>query len=389
MFSNRIEFDLRPNRLAHAVAARRRAGHPIVDLTESNPTRAGFAYPDDLLAPLAAARGLVYAPEPLGSLDARRAVAADYARRGIAVEPERIVLTASTSEAYSLLFKLLAAPGDDVLVPRPSYPLFELLTTLDGLVPRPYDLEYHGIWSVDIASIERALGPRTRAVLVVNPNNPTGSFISQVELDRLAAICGPRGIALIVDEVFADYGLDPDEAGDRARVLMRDDVLVFGLGGLSKSIGLPQLKLSWIAVAGPAPMVSDAIERLELVCDTYLSVSTPVQLAAAELLDRGAAVRGQIASRVVLNYRRLKSLSASAPSSSVLTASGGWYAVVQVPTLQSEEALVLDLVRSAGVLAHPGYFFDFPRESYLIVSLLTPEAPFAAGVERLLERAER
>jgi aspartate/methionine/tyrosine aminotransferase len=388
VFSNRLAVDLRPNRLALAIAARRRAGHPIIDLTESNPTRAGFDYPHDLLAPLASARGLIYAPEPFGLIEARRAVADDYARRGIGVDGERIVLTASTSEAYSLLFKLLAAPGDDVLVPRPSYPLFELLTTLEGLAARPYDLEYHGIWSIDFASIERAVGPRTRALLVVNPNNPTGSFVSRVEIERLAAICGPRGIALIVDEVFADYELDADQSERRGHVLTRNDVLVFGLGGLSKSIGLPQLKLAWIAVSGPASIVSDALERLELVCDTYLSVSTPVQLATAELLDRGAAVRRQIAARVVGNYARLKELSMSAPSSCVLTASGGWYGVVQVPTLRSEEDLVLDLVTSDGVLAHPGYFFDFPRESYLIVSLLTPEASFLTGVERLLERAE-
>ncbi len=231
-------------------------------------------------------------------------------------------------------------------------------------------------------------GRGTRALLVVNPNNPTGSFVSQVEIERLAAICGPRGIALIVDEVFADYELEPDDPVDRARVLTRHDVLVFGLGGLSKSIGLPQLKLGWIAVTGPDGLVSEAIGRLELMCDTYLSVSTPVQLAAAELLDRGAAVRGQIAARVVANYGRLKALAASAPWSSVLTASAGWYAVVRVPTLRSEEDLVVDLVTSAGVVAHPGYFFDFPHESYLIVSLLPPEEPFAAAVERMLDRVE-
>jgi alanine-synthesizing transaminase len=387
VFSNRIVTDLRPNRLAQAVAARRRAGLPIIDLTESNPTRAGFDYPPDLLAPLASARGLLYAPEPFGVIDARRAVAADYARRETQVDAGRVVLTASTSEAYSLLFKLLTAPGDEVLVPRPSYPLFELLTAFDGLAARPYDLEYHGTWSIDLVSVESAVGPRARAILVVNPNNPTGSFVSRLELERLAAICAPRGIALIVDEVFADYQLVADEAGNRARVLSRDDVLVFGLGGLSKSVGLPQLKLGWIAVAGPDRMVSEALERLELVCDTYLSVSTPVQLAAAELLDRGAAVREQIAARVVANYGRLKDLSASVPSSCVLAAAGGWYAIVQVPTRQSEEELVLDLVTSDGVLAHPGYFFDFPRESYLIVSLLTPEAIFVTGVERMLARA--
>ncbi len=387
MFSNRIVGDLRPNRLAGALAQRRRAGLPIIDLTESNPTRAGLEYPQDLLAPLGHRRGLVYAPQAFGLAEARRAVAAEYARRGVTADAERIVMTASTSEAYSLLFKLLAASGDEVLVPRPSYPLFEMLTALDGLVARPYDLEYHGMWSIDFASLERAVGPRTRALLVVSPNNPTGSFLAREELGRVTTLCASRGIALIADEVFADYELAAGAAGDAAQVLASRDMLVFSLGGLSKSIGLPQVKLGWIAAAGPEGLVSEALEKLELVCDTYLSVSTPVQLAAAELLERGSNIRAQIASRIGGNYRRLKELAATSPSCRVLTAMGGWYAVVQVPTLRSEEELVLDLLTADGVLAHPGYFFDFPRESYLIVSLLTPERPFAAGVERLLERA--
>ncbi len=389
MFSNRIAADLKPNRLAQAVAARRSAGQPIIDLTESNPTRAGFEYPPDLLAPLGNRRGLVYIPRPFGLIEARQAVATEYARRGVKVDPERIVMTASTSEAYSLLFKLLAGPADEVLVPRPSYPLFELLTALDGLVARPYDLEYHGRWAIDVSSLERALTPRTRAVLVVSPNNPTGSFLSPDEFDRLTSICASRGVALIADEVFADYELEAGAAKRAARVLDSDDMLVFGLGGLSKSIGLPQVKLGWIAVAGPDGAVAEALQQLEIVCDTYLSVSTPVQLAAAELLERGAAVRAQIAARIAGNYRRLKELAASTPSCQVLTTMGGWYAVVQVPTLRSEEELMLDLLTTDGVLAHPGYFFDFPRESYLIVSLLTPAALFAAGVERMLERVKR
>jgi alanine-synthesizing transaminase len=387
VFSNRIAADLRPNRLAQALEARRRAGLTVIDLTESNPTRAALEYPPDILAPLANAGGLLYAPRPFGLIEARRAVAAEYGRRGIAVDAARIVLTASTSEAYSLLFKLLASPGDEVIVPRPSYPLFEPLTALDGLVARPYDLEYHGTWSIDFASVARSVGPRTRALLVVSPNNPTGSFISRDELERLAAICAPLGVALIADEVFADYELEAGAAAGAACPLARRDVLVFGLGGVSKSIGLPQVKLGWFSVAGPEGIVSEALERLELVCDTYLSVSTPVQLAAAELLDRGAAIRRQIAARIAANYRCLTTLSVSAPSCRVLRASGGWYAVVQVPTLQSEEALVLDLLTRDGVLVHPGYFYDFPRESYLIVSLLTPEEPFATGVGRMLERA--
>ncbi len=387
MFSNRIAADLRPNRLAQALETRRRTGLPVIDLTESNPTRAGFEYPRDLLAPLANAGGLLYEPQPFGLIEARRAAAAEYGRRGIAVDAARIVLTTSTSEAYSLLFKLLASPGDEVIVPRPSYPLFEPLTALDGLVARPYDLEYHGMWSIDVASVERSVGPRTRALLVVSPNNPTGSFISPDELDRLAAICAPLGVALIADEVFADYELEAGATASAGRPLARRDVLVFGLGGVSKSIGLPQVKLGWIAVAGPERIVSEALERLELVCDTYLSVSTPVQLAAAELLERGGAIRRQIAARIAANHGGLKALSAAAPSCRVLRASGGWSAVVQVPTLRSEEELVLDLLTRDGVLVHPGYFYDFPRASYLIVSLLTPEGPFATGVGRMLERA--
>ena len=387
MFSSRIKGDLTPNRLTQAVRQRRARGLPIIDLTESNPTCVGLDYPDDLLAPLAASRGLRYAPQPFGTIEARRAVAAEYARRGIHVDAERVALTASTSEAYSLLFKLLTCPGDEVLVPRPSYPLFELLTSLDGVVPRPYDLEYHGVWSIDVASLERSWDARTRAVLIVTPNNPTGSFVSRHELDRLAGVCAGRGAAIIADEVFADYELDRGVASTAGAALTRQDALVFALGGLSKSVGLPQVKLGWIAAGGPAPLVSEALERLEIVCDTYLSVSTAVQLAAAELLERGSSVRAQIQERIVSNYDRLREMAAGVPSCRVLAAGGGWHAVLQVPTVRPEEELVLDLLDRDGVLAHPGYFFDFPRESFLIVSLLPSPVPFATGIERLLQRA--
>jgi aspartate/methionine/tyrosine aminotransferase len=388
MFSHRLPTNLAPNKLAHALAARRRTGQPVIDLTESNPTRAGFEYPSDLLSPLANPSGLSYAPHPFGLLEARRAVAAEYARRGIAMDVERIVLTASTSEAYAVLFKLLADPGDEVLIPRPSYPLFEQLTALEGVTARPYDLEYHGRWSIDFSSVERGLTDRTRALLVVSPNNPTGSFVSRDELDCLAATCAPRNVALVADEVFADYLLEAERSPANAGPLaVRHDLLTFGLGGLSKSVGLPQLKLAWLAATGPEPLVAAALERLELVCDTYLSVGTPVQLGAGELLARGSSVRAQIATRIAANYRRLREIGASEPSCHVLTVEGGWYAVVQVPTLGSEEQLVLDLLNRDGVLTHPGYFFDFPRESFLIVSLIIPEATFATGIERLFERA--
>lgn len=384
MFSDRLPREFKTNRLSRALGEARAAGRPIIDLTESNPTRAGIEYPADLLAPLADPRGLSYAPSPLGFVDARRAAAAEYQRRGLVVDPDRVVLTASTSEAYAMLFKLLADAGDEVLVPRPSYPLFDHLTQLELVVPQPYDLVYHGSWSVDFASVERALTPRTRAVLLVSPNNPTGSFITADDLEGIAALCRDRGLAIIGDEVFADYELSPAVTDRPVSVASRDDVLAFSLGGLSKSVGLPQLKLGWLAVNGPDALVQGALERLELVCDTYLSVSTPVQLAASDLLARGAIVRERILARVRENHAVLLDQTLGTPACRVLGADGGWYAVLQVPSLKSEEDLVVDLVNTEGVLVHPGYFFDFPRESFLVVSLLPPERAFRDGVSRLL-----
>jgi alanine-synthesizing transaminase len=383
VFSSRLPETVATNRLTAAVRACRADGRAFIDLTESNPTRAGFDYPPDFLAPLGEARGLHYAPAPLGAIEARRAIAADYERQGIAIAAERIALTASTSDAYSLLFKLLADAEDEILVPRPSYPLFDHLTRLDIVMPRHYDLDLHGAWSIDFPSLERAITPRTRAVLIVSPNNPTGSFVSAAELDRLAAICAPRGIAIIADEVFADYELETGTAGGAGRAAARHDVLSFALGGLSKSIGLPQAKLGWIAVGGPDRLAAAALDRLELICDTYLAVSTPVQLAAATLLERGVVIRRAIASRVQANYHTLRASVARTPSCRVVPSAGGWYAVLQVPSLETEEELVLRLLAD-GVLTHPGYFFDFPRESFLIVSLLPPEAVFADGLSRVL-----
>jgi hypothetical protein len=387
VFSSRTTWDLAPNRLARAVTRLRDEGRSVIDLTGSNPTRAGFQYPSDLLTPLADGRALVYDPSPFGMDGARRAVAADYARRGADVPAERIVLTASTSEAYSLLFRLLADPGDEVLIPRPSYPLFEHLTRLDGVVARPYDLEYHGLWSIDFSSVERALTARTRVLVVVSPNNPTGSFVKTKEMDRLARLCQPRDVALLADEVFADYDLESDLRDRAASVAMRRDVLAFALGGLSKSIGLPQVKLGWMATGGADAVARGALERLELISDTYLSVSTVVQVAAAELLLRGGVIRDEIRARTAANYRRLQELARPVPSCRVLRAEGGWYAVVQVPSFRSEEDLVIELLESDGVLVHPGYFFDFAHESFLVVSLLAPEPEFADGVARLLVRA--
>jgi hypothetical protein len=387
-FSSRVPADLGVNRLSRALQQARADGRSLIDLTLSNPTRAGFEYSADLLEPLANSRGLTYDPQPFGLMDARRAVSTEYRRRGVSVAPERIVLTASTSEAYSLLFKLLTDGDDEVLVPRPSYPLFDHLTQLDGVKPCPYDLEYHDGWSIDIAGLERTLSDRTRALLLVTPNNPTGSFVSRQELKRIAAMCAEREIAIIADEVFAEYQVRPGACVDAARTLDVRDGLLFSLGGLSKSVGLPQVKLGWMALAGDDDLVAAALERLELICDTYLSVSTPVQAAAADLLERGAVIRTQIQARVSANYRKLAAAVEKVPSCTLLVADGGWYAVLQVPSLGSEEDLVLSLV-DRGVVVHPGYFFDFPRESYLIVSLLPAERDFADGVATVLRHVEQ
>jgi aspartate/methionine/tyrosine aminotransferase len=356
----------------------------VVDLTESNPTRAGFDYPSGMLAPLADPTGLLYEPGPFGRLDARQAISRDYARRGVRVAADHIVLTASTSEAYSMLFKLLADADDEVLVPRPSYPLFDLLTRLDLVTARPYDLEYHGSWSIDVGSVERALTSRTRGLLLVSPNNPTGSFVTEKELDQLTRLCAASGVPMIVDEVFADYELRAGAGNQAGCVLNCRDVLVFSLGGLSKSAGLPQVKLAWIAIGGPEAIVAETLERMEIICDSYLSVSTPIQLSASRLLEEAPLVRAQIQARIAANYRQLVERTAATPACSVLRADAGWYGVLQVPSFTSEEELVVSLVTNAGVLTHPGFFFDFPRESYLVVSLLPPRDVFADGLDRVL-----
>jgi hypothetical protein len=389
MFSERVPSDLKPNRVSNALADLKQRNHSILDLTTSNPTRADFSYPAELLVPLADSRGLVYAPEPLGLQQARDAVAADFARRGLTTTAERIALTASTSEAYSLLFKLLCNPGDEVLIPRPSYPLFDHLTRLDAVTPVPYELEYHGKWSVDVGSIERALSGKTRALLLVSPNNPTGQFADATEIDAIAALCRERDAAIISDEVFADYEFSPACRASSGLLLARTDVLGFTLGGLSKSIALPQAKLAWIAVNGEDDIVNRVQARLELVCDTYLSVSTPVQLAAAELLRHGAAIRGQVQDRIRTNRQTLHARASQSPSCELLHADGGWYGVLRVPSIMSEEDLVLRLLAEEAVLVHPGYFFDFPHESFLVVSLLPPADRFADGVSRILSRFDR
>ena len=380
-FSSRLPPSLAANRLSVELERCRQNGIPFVDLTESNPTHVGLPYPPGILAPLSDPAALRYDPHPFGLIQAREAVAQDCARRGATVDPENVILTASTSESYSWLFKLLCEPGDTVLAPVPSYPLFEHLTRLEGIAMAPYRVEYHGRWQIDVDSI-RAAPPSTRALILVSPNNPTGSYVSRRELAELFDICRSRGWALIADEVFADYALEIEQPLTDVAGLA--DVLTFSLGGASKTLGLPQIKLGWIVSGGPLQARTDVRNALEHIADTFLSVSTPVQTAAPSLMKDGALVRQALHARLRENLSACRSIAGRYPSCEVLRAEGGWCVTVRVPAVRSEENLILDLLATERVLVHPGYFFDFPHEAFIIVSLLPSPPTFANAFERCL-----
>jgi aspartate/methionine/tyrosine aminotransferase len=392
-FSRRLPSSLAPNRISRALDAARARGR-LLDLTESNPTGVGLRYPEpEILAALGDPRALVYTPSPRGLDEARVAVASYYARRhATVVDPAHIFLTASTSDAYAQLFKLLCDPGDAILVPRPSYPLFELLAGLEAVDVVSYPLRYHGGWYFDVEEVRRALSPRTRAVLVVNPNNPTGSFLRRGERAALEALCAERGLALISDEVFADYvfgAVAPNDGAVAPWVTTLVDAtatLTFSLSGLSKLVGLPQLKLGWIHIAGPAPARSDAEARLELIADTYLSVGAPVQHAAARLLALVDDVGAQIRTRVRAN-RAVLARAVRGTALQLLDADGGWCAILRVPATRTEEEWALVLLDD-GVVVHPGFFYDFDFGAHLVCSLLVDEATFAEGVNRLVARCD-
>jgi alanine-synthesizing transaminase len=382
MFSSRFHWDSRPNRLTETLETRRRAGARILDLTESNPTRASFAYPPEILRAFEDPRILSYEPAPAGLAEARQAVASYYAARGHRVDTARILLTASTSEAYAYLFKLLCDPGGQVLVPRPSYPLFEFLANMESVEVRQYSLSCHGEWAIDLDSLAAAITERTRAVVLVNPNNPTGSYVKRQELDTLVRLARERGIALVSDEVFADYPLLQD--GGRVTTLAGvDGCLAFSMSGLSKIAGLPQMKLGWIVASGPERLRTEAMEKLEWIADTYLSVGAPVQYAAGKLLEAGEAVQDQIRRRTAGNLAVARRALEGSPAN-ILPVEGGWYITVRVPRIRSEEEWAVGLLTSEDVLVHPGFFFDFESEAFLIVSLLTAPEVFAEGMARLV-----
>lgn len=384
MFSSRFKWNLETNQLARLIEEKKRAGVKLLDLTQSNPTRAGFAYPEtEILPALTQPQALQYDPHPRGLLSARQAIADYYQAHGQQIEAARIFLTASTSEAYSWLFKLLANQGEAMLVPQPSYPLFDFLAALEGVELHPYQLNYwhpHG-WRIDFDSLTHAVTPGTRALIIVNPNNPTGSYLKQKEWTQLEAFCQEHNLALIVDEVFRDYALLDD--AERVTTFDSTSVLTFVLNGFSKTLALPQMKLGWIIPFGADALRQEVETRLELIADTFLSVNTPVQLAAPTWLSLRADIQQQILHRVRDN-RDFLAQSVEASACRLLTLEGGWSAVLEIPRRASEEEIILRLLAEEQVLVHPGYFFDFAREAFLVLSLLPPPEIFRLAVEKIM-----
>jgi len=383
MFSRRTHWELLPNRFAEALHAAQSAGRAVLDLTLSNPTRSGFVYGrETLLGALSNESWLDYDPQPKGLPSARESVASYYRQRGHEVNHERLMLTTSTSEGYAYVFRLLADPDDEVLIPKPSYPLFEFLAGLEDVKLVSYPLLYDHGWLVDLHSLQQSLSEKTRAIVLVHPNNPTGSYVSVEERWQLNRLCAERGIALIVDEVFLDFSHDPER---RASFASNSETLTFTLSGLSKISGLPQMKLAWIVVTGPGQMAQEAISRLEIIADTYLSVSSPIQLAAPTLLEQRNCVQPQLMERIRSNVQAFDRQLAKSYSCTRLEIEGGWYAVIRVPVTQSDEDLAIALLREGGVLVHPGHFYDFPSEGYLVLSLITKPEVFSAGISRIVD----
>ena len=383
MYSSRLNWGAQPNPISELLDSKHREGAQVLDLTQSNPTHAAIAYPaEGIAAAFDDPRVLHYDPAAFGLASAREIVSGYYAEQGVTVEPSRISLTASTSEAYSWLFKLLADPGDEILAPRPSYPLFEFLAQLESVRMVQYPLFYDHGWHVDMAGLEALLTPRSRAIVVVNPNNPTGSYLKRKEFDSLVELCRKHDLALICDEVFSDYALG--DAPDRVRTIAGESGFTgFALNGLSKIVGLPQMKLGWIVATEPS-----SLERLELIADSYLSVGTPVQVALPQLMAARRGIQSQINGRTRSNLALLKAKVTAGARFDVLAVEGGWYAILRVPRIRTELDWVLGLLRDHNVLVQPGYFYDFESEAYLVLSLLTEPSIFEAGVTRVIESIE-
>jgi alanine-synthesizing transaminase len=382
MFANRTNWNLSPNRLSEALESLRKSGIAYTDLTASNPTQCGFSYDADaILAALSQPTMLAYEPVPLGLPIAREAVARYYADQDCAVAPSDILLTTGTSEAYSFVLRLLCNPGDEVLIPTPSYPLFDFLADIQDVRLVRYPLIYDHGWLIDFHSLEQAITPRTRAIILVHPNNPTGHFCSPAQAQELTKICATRDLALLVDEVFLDFSLGKARPASFAA---NSRALTFTLSGLSKICGLPQMKFAWIIVSGPEEKKRESLARLEVIADAYLSMNTPIQLAARAMLETRHTFQKQLLDRIKANLTELDLQLSRQQSCSRLACEGGWNALLRVPATRADEDLAADLLTSKHVYAHPGHFYDFPRNGYFVLSLTTPKDQFAQGVERLL-----
>ena len=388
-FSARTAWELEETRLARALRARRSADLPLLDLTVSNPTVCGFQYDEAaILAALGDARALQYDPDPRGMQRAREAVCRYYADRRAQVDPGQVFLTTGTSEAYSWLFRLLCDADDEVLIAQPSYPLFDFLAQIEDVRLQPYPLLYDHGWQIDLTGLRERVNERTRAIVVVHPNNPTGHWTQ--ERAELEALCAERGLALIVDEVFLDFSCAKGESPLRGQSSTRVSrsfaagshrCLTFVLSGISKIAALPQMKAAWICAFGPEPGLREAVERLEVVADTFLSMNAPVQCALPAWLKSAGGMQEQIRSRTRANLQALDAVLARHSAVTRLEVEAGWYAVLRVPALGRDEDLAVRLVEERGVGVHPGYFFGFSGDGWLVVSLLTPNADFREGVE--------
>lgn len=395
MFSKRTNWNLQENAYARAVRRHRESGRSLLDLTISNPTACGFEYDEAaILRALQSPAALGYEPEPKGLLSARQALVDYYREKNPAapIDHERLILTTGTSEAYSFLFRLLCEPGDEVLVAHPSYPLFDVLSAIQDVHLRSFRLIYDHGWQFDFTALRQAMSPRTRAILVVHPNNPTGHFVACDEATQLGEICRQNGLALVVDEVFLDYEL-PVATDAKKRhgsfATNMSPALTFVLSGLSKISALPQMKLGWIAAKGPDALVCEALARLEVIADTYLSINAPLQHAVPELLAQRCTIRPQIVSRIQTNLAKLDECLSRQKSTSRLKIEGGWYAVLRVPAIESDEELAIRVLEEKSVLVHPGHFYEFTNDGYLVISLIGPEQKFAQGAARLIEGIER
>jgi len=386
MFADRSNWNLEVNSLSDALTRHRAAGKPVLDLTASNPTECGFDYDRTaILCAFGNPAALEYHPNPRGLENARRAVAAYYADRGDSVSIGDMFLVTSTSEAYSFVFRILCNPGDEFLVPQPSYPLFDFLAEIQDVKLVRYPLIYDRGWQIDFAALQRAITPRTRGVIAVHPNNPTGHYTRAADAGKLNAICAARQLAIIADEVFLDFAHDSTMTEKLpASFVANSGALTFTLSGLSKISGLPQMKVAWLIVSGPEPQKAPALARLEVIADTYLSMNAPVQLAAPVLLEQRKAFQKQLLARVRTNLAELDSQLSRQKSCVRLEIEGGWYAILRVPATRSDEDLAIELLAAKNVYVHPGHFYDFPSDGYLVVSLITPQQEFAQGIKLLL-----